>query len=256
MESKGTVVKRALITGGSKGIGKEIALKFARNGIDIGIIGRNLAGLNTTRLEIEKLGRDCLVIQADLSEIKQVSEAGNIALEHSPVWNILINNAGIANQVPLLELSLSDWDNTINTNLRSVLLLSQIIVPQMINRREGKIINISSTGAFYGTKGMGAYAVTKAGLNQITRTMAVEWGPYNIQTNAICPTIIWTELASKIWSKPENQDQRNQMLKRIPAGRFGETKDVAGLALFLAGNDSDFINGVAIPLDGGKIIMP
>jgi NAD(P)-dependent dehydrogenase (short-subunit alcohol dehydrogenase family) len=177
-------------------------------------------------------------------------------MEFSPVWNVLVNNAGMISQDRLVNIREEDWDNIMNVNLKAVLILSQIIVPQMLERKQGKIINISSLGAFVGSKELAAYGASKAALNQLTRTMASEWGPYNIQANAICPTVILTKLARDIYDKPENQEIKESILKRIPAGRFGKVVDVASIALFLAGRGSDFINGQSINLDGGKSVGP
>ncbi|MCF8229825.1 MAG: SDR family oxidoreductase [Bacteroidales bacterium] len=245
--------KKALITGGSKGIGKAIALAFAREGIDIAISGRNENALLKTAEEIQQYDVDCLVLAADMAKDEEVKEAAQKALDFSPHWDILVNNAGIAKKVPLLELEMKDWDEIMQVNLKSVLLLSQMMAKPMIKNKRGKIINISSLGAFYGTPGMAAYAVSKAGLNQLTRTMAVEWGPHNIQANAICPTVINTDMAKEIWDAPENREMKKKFLEKIPAGRFGEPHDVADLALFLASDASDFINGLSIPLEGGRM---
>lgn len=248
--------QRALISGGSKGLGRAIALKFAENKLDVGIIGRDEKGLEETRSMVAAAGQHCMVIRADLSKKEEVISASEQALAHSPHWHVLVNNAGYASQVPLLELSFDDWQMIHHINLHAVFLLSQQMVPQMIERKQGKIINISSLGAFYGTKGMGAYGSSKAALNQLTRTMAVEWGPYNIQANAICPTVIMTDLGKSIWEHPKNKAMKQSFLDKIPSGRFGQPEDVANLAYFLASPASDFINGLAIPLDGGKTVMP
>ncbi len=248
--------QKAIITGGSKGIGKAIAIRFAEKGMDICITGRNINDLLKVKSEIESLGSKCYTIEADFSEMENVRKAGKKALGFSSEWDILVNNAGTINQDPLLDIKEENWDATMNVNLKAVLILSQIIVPQMIERKQGKIINISSLGAFVGSKGLAAYGASKAALNQLTRTMAIEWGPYNIQTNAICPTIILTRLSREIYDKPENQEIKQNILNRIPAGRFGELDDAAGLALFLASKESDFINGVSLPLDGGKSATP
>lgn len=248
--------KYALITGGSKGIGRAIAIKFAQNNINIGIIGRDEKGLDETKNQVERLGVKCLVITADLSCETDLKNAVNKALEFSNIWDILVNNAGFAKQTSLLDLSFEEWDQTHNLNLRAVFLLTQKIVPLMIKQGNGKIINISSLGAFFGTPGMGAYGTSKAALNQLTRTMAVEWGKHNIQANAICPTVIMTHLGKSIWDKPENEKIKKSFLDKIPLGRFGETEDVANLAYFLASDVSNFINGQSIPLDGGKTAKP
>jgi len=246
----------ALITGGSKGLGRAIAIKFAQNNINIGIIGRNLKHLNETKSLVKKKGVQCYVFQADLSKVDEVERVALEAIKQIPVWDILVNNAGIAKQVPLLDMDLHDWEMIQNVNLRAVFMLSKRIVPKMIEQKRGKIINISSLGAFFGTAGLGAYGASKAALNQLTRTMAVEWGPHNIQVNAICPTVVMTDMGKSIWNDPRNINIKNSFLEKIPLGRFGEPEDVANLAFFLAGNESDYLNGQAIPLDGGKTVKP
>jgi len=248
--------KYALITGGSKGLGKAIALKFAQNKINIGISGRDIKGLEETAETIINMGVECHVFVADLSNDNEIKKLTKEAFSKSQHWDILVNNAGYAIKKPLLELELNDWDYIQNVNIRSVFQLSKLIVPKMIERKKGKIINISSLGAFYGTHGMGAYGVSKAALNQLTRTMAVEWGPFNIQTNAICPTIVMTNMGKSIWENPDNEVMKNDLLGRIPMGRFGNPEDVANLAYFLATNESDYLNGQAIPLEGGKMAKP
>jgi NAD(P)-dependent dehydrogenase (short-subunit alcohol dehydrogenase family) len=246
----------ALITGGSKGLGRAIAIKFAQNNINIGIIGRNLDGLAETKTLVEEHEAECYIFQADLSKTEEVERVTLEAINQIPFWDILVNNAGIAKQTPLLEMGLDDWELIQNVNLRAVFLISKMIVPAMIEQKRGKIINISSLGAFYGTAGMGAYGVSKAALNQLTRTMAVEWGPKNIQVNAICPTVVMTDMGKSIWNDPKNKEIKKGFLDKIPLGRFGEPEDVANLAFFLAGHESDYLNGQAIPLDGGKTIKP
>ena len=248
--------KYALISGGSKGIGRAIAIKFAENNINIGTIGRDEENLNKTKTLVESHGVDCLVVKADLSKEEDINKAADQILNYSNKWDILVNNAAFAKQTPLLDLSLEEWDRTFSLNMRAILILSQKIVPGMIKQSHGKIINISSLGAFFGTQGMGAYGASKAALNQLTRTMAVEWGPHNIQTNAICPTVIMTDLGKSIWEKPENIEIKKSFLNKIPLGKFGEPEDVANLAYFLASDDSVFLNGQSIPLDGGKSVNP
>jgi 2-dehydro-3-deoxy-D-gluconate 5-dehydrogenase len=248
--------QRALISGGSKGLGAAIAERFAEAGADIGVIGRNRDGLNRVQRLVESQGRQCCVIEADLSSIEGAMQAGRQALDLAPEWDILVNNAGIARVNSILDTSQRDWDDVFALNLRSALLLSQAIVPPMIQRGYGKVINISSIGAFIGSPGLAAYGASKAALNQLTRTMAVEWGPSNIQVNALCPTVILTQMGHEIWDDPAMAEARKIKEKRIPLQRFGEPREVATVALFLASAASNFIQGVSLPLDGGLIIAP
>ena len=248
--------KRALVTGGSKGIGAVIAQTFAVAGVDVAIVGRDSLGLERTQEAVVAAGRECLIIKADLATVEGVRAAGVAALAHAERWDILVNNAGIFKVVPLLKITPDEWDTTQAVNLRAVLLLSQVLVPQMLLRRSGKIINISSVGAFLGTPGFGEYTASKGGLNQLTRTMAVEWGSYNVQANAVCPTVILTESNLKFWDDPAWAEQQKAKSARIPMHRFGEPQEVADLVLFLASPAADFINGVTIPVDGGLLAAP
>ena len=248
--------KRALISGGSKGIGSSIAKTFAEAGADIGIIGRDLEGLYDTKNIVEEYGRKCLVIEQDISSIAGAKSAGKKAIEFSSHWDILVNNAGMVKIAPILEITPEEWDEIFAVNLRAALLLSQIIAPSMIKNKGGKILNISSVGSFLGTPGLSAYAASKAAINQLTRTMAVEWGPHNIHVNAICPTIILTETATAVWNNPELTEQRQDKEKKIPLQRFGQPEEVANTALFLVSSAANYIHGISLPMDGGLSVSP
>ncbi|MFC1887328.1 SDR family NAD(P)-dependent oxidoreductase [Candidatus Cloacimonadota bacterium] len=248
--------KNALVTGASKGIGAEIARIFAQAGADVCIIGRNMEGLLQTKIQVENFNNECYIIEEDISTVEGARSAGNKALKISPRWDILVNNAGIAFVSPILEISEEEWTDTFAINLQATLVLSQIIVPEMIKIKKGKIVNISSLGAFFGTPGFGSYAASKAALNQLTRTMAVEWGPYNIQVNAVCPTIILTDKGKQIWNHPDMKTKKLEKENRIPLHRFGTPTDVANACLFFASSAADFVSGVSLPLDGGMSISP
>lgn len=248
--------QRALVTGGSKGIGAAAAEALALAGADVAIVGRDSAGLAATRDAITRAGRDCVAIEADLQSIDGVRKAGELALSYSPRWDILVNNAGIGTFATLLQLKMEELDTIFAVNFKSALILAQMLVPQMIQRRAGKIVNISSYGSFVGTPGLGAYAASKAALNQLTRTMAVEWGPHNIQVNAVCPTIVMTDLVKRIWNDPIRARDLDAKLARIPMGRFCEPREVADVVVFLASPAANFLTGQSIPLEGGLLVAP
>jgi NAD(P)-dependent dehydrogenase (short-subunit alcohol dehydrogenase family) len=248
--------RRAIVTGASKGCGAVIARTLAQAGMDLAIVGRNEADLQRTKTEIEAAGRACLIVKADLSTTEGVRRAGEEALSAAESWDVLVNNAGVVHAAALADVTIEQWDATFAVDLRAVLLLTQMVVRPMLARRSGKIINISSIGSYFGTPGLGAYAAAKAGLNQLTRTMAVEWGPHNVQANAICPTVIMTEMGRAFWDDPAHLADKNAKLERIPLHRFVETQDVADLVLFLASPSADFINGTCITLDGGMSVRP
>jgi 2-deoxy-D-gluconate 3-dehydrogenase len=240
--------RRALITGASRGLGAAIAAAFAEAGADLVITGRDAAGLEATHRLVEEQGRRCLSVVADLAAVEGVELAASRALEACGTVDILVNNAGIVVVEPLLEIGLEHWQQTLDVNLRAPLLLAQRLVPKMIEQRRGKVINISSVAGVLAPEGHGAYSASKAGLNLLTQAMAAEWGRFNIQANAVAPTVILTEMGTQVWGDPRKGDP---MKARIPARRFGEPVEVADLVLFLASGASDFLCGQVLRLDGG-----
>jgi 2-dehydro-3-deoxy-D-gluconate 5-dehydrogenase len=248
--------RTALITGGSRGLGRSIAVCLATHGADIGIVGRDAAELERTQTLVTDAGGQCIAIQADLATLDGARAAGAAALAHSDRWDVLVNNAGVAVAASLLDVDAETWDRTMAVNLRAALLMAQTVVPGMLQRRSGKIINVSSLGAFLATPNLGAYAASKAALNALTRTMAHEWGPSNVQANAVCPTVILTDMGHQVWDDPSRAGERDEKLARIPLRRFGEPEDVAETVAFLASSAADYINGVSLPLDGGLLVVP
>ena len=240
--------QRALVTGASRGLGAEIASVLAAAGADLVISGRDPIGLETTRQTVELLGRQCHPVQADLRRVDDTRRLADQALELLGTVDILVNNAGVVYVEDLLNTTLEHWEETQAVNLRAPYLLSQALAPGMIQQRRGKIINISSVAAVLAPEGHAAYSASKGGLNLLTQTMAAEWGRYNIQANAVAPTVILTEMGQQVWG---DASKGEPMKARIPARRFGEPIEVADLVLFLASQASDFICGQVIRLDGG-----
>ena len=240
--------QRALVTGASRGLGAEIAAVFADAGADLVITGRDVAALEATRQVVVSKGRRCLSVAADLATVEGPRLAGSRALDFFGTVDILVNNAGLVFVEDLLDTTLEHWEETQRVNLRAPFLLAQTVVPKMIEQRRGKVINISSLAGGLAPLGHAAYSASKAGLNLLTQAMAAEWGRFNIQANAVAPTVILTEMGQKVWGDPAKGDP---MKARIPAGRFGEPIEVADLVLFLASSASNFIGGQVIRLDGG-----
>lgn len=240
--------KRALVTGGSKGIGAEVARVLAEAGADVAIVGRDLAGLAETAAVVQAAGRTCHQIVADLSSVDETLAAARQALDRFGAVDILVNNAGIARIAPIVDLSLAQWEETIAVNLRAPFLLAQALAPKMIEQRSGKIINISSQAGVIALDEHAAYCTSKGGLNMLTKVMAVEWGAYNIQVNAVAPTVILTPMGIEVWGDPAKSAP---MLAKIPLRRFGQPVEVADLVLFLAAPASDLITGETILIDGG-----
>lgn len=251
-ERFGVEGRTAMVTGASKGIGLDICKVLASAGADIIAVGRDKDGLEEARGAVEALSRKCLTIETDLSTIEGCSKTTRDALAKVGSIDILVNNAGIALIDPLLEATAARWDETMAVNLRAPFLLAQAVVPGMIARKAGKIVNISSQAGVVGLDHHGAYAASKGGLNMLTKVMCVEWSKHNIQCNAVCPTIILTPMGEKVWGE---KAKSQQMLDKTPLGRFGKPIEVADLVLFLSSNASDLITGECVMIDAGFTSM-
>jgi NAD(P)-dependent dehydrogenase (short-subunit alcohol dehydrogenase family) len=240
--------KVALVTGATKGIGFDICKVLADAGADIAAVARDQAGLAEVRKEVEALGRKCATISADLATPDQPVTAAREALKSFGTIDILVNNAGIALNDNLLVATIEDWDKTMAVNLRAPFLLARELAPKMIAQRSGKIINISSQAGVIALDDHAAYCSSKGGLNMLTKVMTSEWAKHNIQTNAVCPTIILTPMGEQVWGDPA---KGKPMLDKTPLGRFGRPQEVADLVLYLASPASDLVCGETILIDGG-----
>ncbi len=240
--------KIALVTGASKGIGRSIALTLAKAGADIIVTARTEEELKKLVSEIEGFGRRAEYIVADLSNTKEAINMANRALEVFGRVDILVNNAGVSFPQSALEVTEEAWDTTMNINLKSLFFITQIIGKGMIEQKRGKIINISSQAGLVGLEDHSVYCASKAGIILLTKVLAIEWGKYGINVNALAPTVILTPMGERAWA---DSAKRLKMLEQIPIGRFGYPEDVAGAVLFLASKASDLVTGAVIPVDGG-----
>ena len=240
--------RRILVTGATKGIGFETCQVLAEAGADIVAVGRDKKGLEEVSALVRKLGRKCLPVEADMATVEGPEHAAREALKAFGTIDVLVNNAGVALNEPLLDITTKNWDTTINVNLRAPMLLAKALVPNMIKQRMGKIINVSSQSGIMALADHGSYGASKGGLNMLTKVMTVEWAKHNIQSNTVCPTVILTPMGEMVWGKPEKGDP---MKAKIPLGRFGKTTEVADLILFLSSSASDLITGQDILCDGG-----
>ncbi len=240
--------RTALITGASSGIGQAIAEVFADAGADILGQGRDAARLAETGALVTAKGRRFTAIAGDLADAGEVQDIAARALAAAPRIDILVNSAGIALTGPATSYSLADWQRTLAVNLTAPFLLAQALLPGMMERRMGKIINISSQTGVIALADHAAYATSKGGLNALTKSLMVEAAPHNVQVNAICPTVVLTEMGQKLWSAPERRDP---FIARTPLGRFGDPVEIADLALYLASPASDLVNGEIVMIEGG-----
>ncbi len=242
--------KIAVITGAAQGIGREIALLFAKEGADIVICDVNPQQLSQTRREIEELKRQVLDIQVDVTNLAQVEQMVNKILDKFKRIDILVNNAGITRDGLLLRLTENDWDAVLNVNLKGAFNCIKAVSKPMIKQRGGRIINIASIIGIMGNPGQANYAASKAGLIALTKTTAKELASRNITANAVAPGFIQTAMTDKL---PDELKQK--MLAAIPLGRLGTTSDIAKVCLFLAGDDSGYITGQTIVVDGGMVMQ-
>lgn len=241
--------KVALVTGSSTGLGQGMALGLAEAGADI--VGLDYIGSDETKILIEKLGRKYVGLKANLITAKKQDLINIIdeVVQHMGRIDILVNNAGIIRREDTLDFSEENWDDVININLRSVFFLSQAAANQFIKQKSpGKIINIASMLSYQGGIRVPSYTASKSGVKGITMTMANEWAKYNINVNAIAPGYMATNNTKQL---RDDEKRAGEILERIPAGRWGTPRDVAGAAVFLASSNSDYINGFTIAVDGG-----
>lgn len=240
--------RTALVTGASSGIGAAIAEVFADAGADVIGQGRDAERLHAVGAQVRVKGRRFTAVTGDLAEPAEVQAIAADALEAAPEIDILVNSAGIAVTGPAVGYSLADWQRTLAVNLTAPFLLAQALLPGMMARRRGKIINISSQTGVIALENHAAYATSKGGLNALTKSLMTEAAPHNVQVNAICPTVVLTEMGQKLWSAPEKRDP---FIARTPLGRFGEPVEIADLALYLASPASDLVNGEILMIEGG-----
>jgi 2-deoxy-D-gluconate 3-dehydrogenase len=246
--------KVAIVTGGNGGIGKGIAYGFAGAGGDIVIAARNQAKTAEVEREIrERFGVEVVGVQVDVRQEQQVQAMVDQAKDRFGRIDILVNNAGINIRKMPQELSSADWDEVLEVNLRSAFLCSKAVYPVMKEGGNGKIICIGSMTSIFGGAKLAPYGTSKGGIVQLTRALAVAWAPDNIQVNAILPGWINTDLTKQ--ARIDLPGLNERVLARTPAGRWGGPEDLAGTATFLASAASDFVSGVAIPVDGGFSVM-
>ena len=242
--------KVALVTGASRGIGRAIALGFAEAGADVAICSRKIENLEPVAAEIEKLGRNAFAMAADVTKKEDVDKF--VADTHTNFGriDILVNNVARNIMSPILNLREDGWDKIINTNLKSCFLFAQAVGPIMMGQGGGSIINISSTAGQSAAPMLGAYSVSKAGVDMLTKSLAKELGGMGIRANAISPGMVETSFSEPIWS---NAEMQAEVVRGIPMGRLATTDEIIGLAVFLASDASSYVNGSIINIDGGSL---
>ncbi|MFO7459208.1 MAG: SDR family oxidoreductase [Desulfatiglandales bacterium] len=243
--------KIALVTGGSRGLGKAIAFAMAEKGAQLVICGRKQESLEGTAEELKKAGFDVMARQAHAGKADQVSALLQAIEKRHGKLDILVNNVGTNILTPsVAEADAGLWDKLMETNLKSAFLFSSRAYPLLKKAAGGKIVNISSIAARKAARGMGIYCVAKAGLEMLTKVLAVELAPDRINVNAVAPCVVRTQFSQPFWS---NESLLKEITATIPFGRIAETSDVVGAVLYLASSLSDFITGEIITVDGGSM---
>ncbi|SFA74646.1 MULTISPECIES: 3-oxoacyl-[acyl-carrier-protein] reductase [unclassified Bacillus (in: firmicutes)] len=242
--------KAVLVTGASRGIGREIALEMARQGANVAVnYSGSEAKANETVDEIKAMGRDAFAVRCDVSNAESVGAMVKETIDRFGKLDVLVNNAGVTKDNLLMRMKEEEWDDVININLKGVFLCTKAVTRQMMKQRQGRIINIASIVGVSGNPGQANYVAAKAGVIGFTKTAAKELASRNITVNAIAPGFITTDMTDKL-----SEEVKTEMLKQIPLARFGEPKDIANLTIFLASDDSSYMTGQTLHVDGGMVM--
>ncbi len=241
--------KVAIVTGSARGIGKAIAMKFAKDGYDVVISDILQDVAEQTAKEIEELGQKALVVVADVSKAEDAERLINETVNAFGRLDVLVNNAGITRDNLAIRMKENEWDMVLNINLKGTFLCSQAAAKYMMKKRTGRIVNIASVSGILGTAGQANYASSKAGVIALTKALARELGPRNITVNAVAPGYIITEMTEKLPDKV-----KEEYLSQIPLKRGGTPEDVANVVAFLASDAASYVTGTTLIVSGGLVM--
>ncbi len=240
--------KTALVTGASRGLGRAIALALAESGADVVCAGSRPGSADETAALVRETGRQSWAVHADLASEDGADKLAKDTLECTPHIDILVNNAGTIERYPAVEYPDDAWNRVIQTNLNSIFSLCRFFGSKMVERKEGKIINIASLLSFSGGITVPSYAASKHAVAGLTKALANEWAASNIQINAVAPGYFKTDNTQAL---QDNEKRFAEISARIPAGRWGEPRDLGGAVVFLASRAADYVNGHILTVDGG-----
>jgi len=243
--------KVALITGGGTGIGRGTALAFTREGAKVAVVGRRLEKLLDVVKEMKEAGGDAIAAACDVSRAPDVQSAVRKVVETFGKLNVLVNNAGVLHVSTIEEIPEDEWDRLIDINLKGPFLMCRAALPEFRKAGGGAIVNVGSVLGLVAMRKRAAYCASKGGVALLTKAIAIDHGHENIRANCICPSIVETELVSQLFNTPDGDRVKRERLATIPLGRMGRPADIAELAVYLASDESSWLTGAAIPLDGG-----
>ncbi len=251
--------KIAFITGAASGIGRAICITLAKYGADIAAADINVKGLEETVEKVNQLGRRCSLIELDICNKKRVEKSVQSVIDEYGTIDIFVNSVGTLHASMIIDLEEDVWDKVMDVNVKGVMLVSQAVAREMISKRYGKIINISSMVSKIGEVGNGVYCVSKAAVNMFTQVLAMELAQYNINVNAVCPGHTDTELLNSVFETRgplmglSAQELKEELISSVPLKRLAEPEDIAELVAFLVSDKSSYITGIPIVIGGGKI---
>lgn len=240
--------KVAVVTGASRGFGEAIAIGLAEAGADVVLAARTESALQRVAAKIESLGRKTLVVPTDMLDKAAIDHLANKAIEVFEKIDILVNNAGLGGSMPFLQMPEDEWDKILNVNLKGCFLTTQAVGKHMFKAKAGRIINISSAMGEYPLPYLTHYAASKGGINALTKSLAQEWANRGITVNAIAPSYFETDMTA---SSRENEHANALIMSKTPLSRYGKVEELIGLVVYLACDNSSYMTGAVIPLDGG-----
>jgi 2-deoxy-D-gluconate 3-dehydrogenase len=241
----------AIVTGGGRGLGRALALALAGAGADVVVAARGAEELTRVADEVRALGRGALAVPTDVTVAADAERLATTAVAELGRLDILVNNAGVLHGAPLLETRDEDWDRVVDTNLRGTFLCTRAAGRHLTAAGAGKVINVVSNFALRGVAGYASYCASKAGIAGLTRAVAVEWAPHNVQVNAVAAGYFETEINADARADPQLYDY---LLRQIPARRMGQPEELGPLVVFLASSGADFMTGETVVIDGGQVI--
>jgi NAD(P)-dependent dehydrogenase (short-subunit alcohol dehydrogenase family) len=245
--------KIAIVTGAGSGIGRACAIGFAREGAKVALVGRRKERLEETAREI---GDAALILAADVSNPDEIARVVKQTVAHFGGLNILLNNAGVLHIGTAEQITEEQWDETFNVNVRGLWLLSRAALPEMRKAGGGSIINMASVLGINGARNRASYAASKGAVVLLTKCMAIDHGHERIRVNAICPSFVETDLTAAVINKaPDPAAVRAERIAVHPIGRLGQPEDIAGIAVYLASDESDWVTGSVLPIDGGYLAV-